>query len=279
LVLVHPRDIVSDMPLPADREGLLSLATQTEIELMDLTDTGDVKVMKARADALGRLGEIRARLGESREAEERLDEAAEAYLKLGSSEGRDLATATQIRQASLALVDNRDREAVGIIERMIEFNDGFPALESIPGMVPVGLVLWLAGLDRIKDARRLYDASGVALQTLDPADPSHAQTLGQTLAWRAKSAEELGLKSEAVASYRRAIPVLEASDRPEANAYWLDNAVTSLATLLVQLDRDEEAADAFRHAADHYESKKKLRARPFVAVARLFALRLGRSGK
>jgi tetratricopeptide (TPR) repeat protein len=255
------------------------LATQIETELLGLTDAGDVKVMSARAYALNRLGEVRARLGDSRLAEELLDEAAEAYLKVGTSEGRDLAGAARIRQASLAMAENRDREAVGILERMIELNAGFPSMESIPAMRLLGLGLWLAGLERLKDARRLYDASGVVLGMLDPTEPSHAETLGKTLARRAISAEELGLKSEAVATYRRAIPILEATGLAETEEYLLDDSVTSLATLLVQLDRDEEAADAYRHAANHYSKKKRLRARPYVAAAKLFALCLGRSDK
>ncbi|HEX3618233.1 MAG TPA: hypothetical protein VHU61_16935 [Solirubrobacteraceae bacterium] len=162
---------------------------------------------------------------------------------------------------------------------MIEFNSGFPELESIPGMLPVGLGVGLLGLDRINDARRLYDASGVALCMLDPTEPSHAQTLGMTLAWRAKSAEELGLQSEAAATYRRAISILEATDLGDTGEHLLGHSVTSLATLLVELDRDQEAADAFRHAAAHYSRKKRLLARPYVTAARLFARGLGRSDK
>lgn len=271
------------MPLPHDRESLLRLAAETEDELRRTASVDDPTAAQEHADQLSKLGEIRVRLGESREAERLLDESADAYLMLGSQEGRNGAAAARLRQAAAAAADGRTREALGIIERMIDQLGGVPTFAGIPD-VPGGpgqgtaavVGLWLVLIEEVENYDRLYEAAGIAIPLLDPdGSTTERVVLGKAFVWRARAAEELGYTAEAVEFYEKGIAQLRGEASADTDGF-LDASMLTVAALLSQLDRTEEASAAYERVATELKGDKKLLVRAGVLVSRVMVRALGR---
>jgi tetratricopeptide (TPR) repeat protein len=261
------------MPFPTDRKSLRRLAAATELTIAATANTDDPSVALKHAQELLRLAEVRRRLGELGEAERLFDESADASLTLGTTQGRDLAAMARFNRAAVALADNRDREAVGIMDRMVELYDGFPAFETLPrpGYQAIALELWQCGFERTKAHEKLYEAAGISLGLLDPArSAAEAGSLARALARRASSADELGYKDEAIETYQRAIPLLEATDLAATDEYLLDRALFRLPELLTELGRDEETTAAYEQMVKHYKGRKGVAARAAVAISKIW---------
>jgi tetratricopeptide (TPR) repeat protein len=235
------------MPLPTDRAELLKLADASEAVIEQTTGAADPESAQKRAGELFRLGGIRRRLGDIPEAERILAEAADANLALGTPLGAERAAMSRVSLAAMAAKSERYREACEHIEGMIELNGGLPTFELTkqkPGLV---LQLWLGMLAKIEEYERLYQASGVALKVLDPAQsPAQRVVLGQALALRARSANELGRPKEAVDLYERAIALLESEEPSSERDHYLNHALIALPSVLTDLDRFSEASDAVK---------------------------------
>ena len=252
------------MPFPSDRADLLREAAEAERALREIPSAGNVDIAGRRAATQFELGRIRDRLGESREAERLFAEAASGFLELGH---RDFAAGARIFQARTAMADGRDKEALSILDRMVELFGGFPTLEKLPISPAGGLGLWLVLLSRAKDPKRLYEASGIALAMLDPLGSADHVAFSKALAWRARSADELGYTDEAIETYQRAIAWLEQAEPDSSVDALLDDAVRRVAILLAELHRDKEAAAAHRRVIERFKTRKTLSARLVVKAS------------
>jgi tetratricopeptide (TPR) repeat protein len=259
------------MPLPTDRAELLRQAAEGERALREIPSAGNPKVAGRRAATQFQLARIRDRLGESREAERLFGEAATGFWELGSPSDRDFAAGARISQARIAMAAGRDKEALAILDRMVEQFGGFPTLENVPISPAGALSVWLLLLERADDQKRLYDAAGVALEMLDPHGSARDHgAFGKALAWRARSADELGYTDEAVELYQKAITWLEQEEPNSDVDALLDHAVQRVAPLLDDLGRDEEAAAAYKRIIERFKAKKTFRSRAVVATARTY---------
>jgi tetratricopeptide (TPR) repeat protein len=265
------------MPLPTDRAELLRLAREGERALKEIPSAGNLKTAGSRAATQFELGRIRDRLGYTREAERLLAAAAAGFWELGSPSDRDFSAVVRISQARTAMVAGRDKEALAVLDRMIEQFGGFPTLENVPIGPAGGLILWLTLLERANDQKRLYEAAGVALGMLDPHGSARdREAFGKAFAWRARSADELGHRDEAVEQYEKAIAWLEQEEPNSDVDALLDHAVMRVAPLLDDLGRDEEAAAAYKRIIERFKAKKTVRARAVVATARAWLRLKGR---
>jgi tetratricopeptide (TPR) repeat protein len=265
------------MPLPSDRADLLDLAAHTERVLEETANADDPKLAARYALELFRLGQIRAQLGESQEAERLFDESAVANCKLDSPSTRESAAAARIMQSSLAMADGRNEEALEIIERMIEWFGGFPKFEGVPNGPAVGIDLWLGLLAKAKDYERLYEASGTAIELLDPVGSRQERIiLARALARRASSADDLGYRDEAVTTYEQSLAQFDRVDPPVAADDLLDHAIVRVPTLLSELGREEELPAAYARIVERLAGSKKLLARAAVIASRVWLRRSGR---
>jgi tetratricopeptide (TPR) repeat protein len=255
-------------PLPADRASLLRLAKETERVLGEAAnpDAPDY------AENLYTLGRIRDRLGERKIAEKLLEQAATAYLKLDTPRAENYAMNAMVKQAASAAKDDRNKEALEIMERMIERFDGIPRFEGVPEWQPGALDLWMVLLEKVKakDHEGLYEASGTALDLLDPAGPTTERgVLVRTLVRRAESAQHLGYNDEAVGMYEKAIEY-SAGDASDLTSKYLDRAIPEVAELLGDMGRTDEATVAYARSMERFRNRKELWARLRRAAARLW---------
>jgi tetratricopeptide (TPR) repeat protein len=235
------------VPLPTDRADLLRLATETEAAIQQTANASDPKLAQKHARELARLGRIRQRLGETREAERLLSEAVDANFKLGTTLGAELAAVSTVGLASIAVKDGRYTEARGHIDRMIELNGGFPVFARIKGGPAPALALWLTVLEKLEDWGALYEASGTALELLGAAElPEQREAHGHALALRAMSAAELGHTIEAANVYEEAITQLEAKEPSAVRDRYLNQAMMRLPGLYSDLGRVEEGSEAIK---------------------------------
>jgi tetratricopeptide (TPR) repeat protein len=256
------------MQLPVDREDLLLLAREGDRALREIPSTGDRKVAGRRAATQFELGRVHDRLGEPRKAERYFAEAGTGLWELGY---RDFSAAARLSQIRIAVADGRKKEALTTMERMVEQFGGFPTLENARIRPAAGLTMWLWLLDEANDYKRLYEVSGIALAMLDPSVSTNERvSFGKALAWRATSADELGYKDEAVEMYEKAIASLEREESDEGVDALLDHAISTVAQVLFELDRDEEAAAAYARTIERFKGRKTLSARLRLAVARLW---------
>jgi tetratricopeptide (TPR) repeat protein len=233
------------MPLPKDRPGLLSLATETERSLAETANAADEKTARRHARNLLQLGVIRQRLGEFQEAVQRYDEGATASWNLEWSAGREFSAMARIAQAGALVADGRSDEGLRIIERLIEQFGGFPEFKTFTSTRADGLSLWLVLLEEAEEWERLYEAAGIALALLDPADPTTDQAaLTKAVLARATAAHELDFDEEAVETYEKAIARLEAEEPPRPGND-LAAAMSSVAVILTEMGREDEAAAAW----------------------------------
>lgn len=190
------------MPLSSDRAELLRQAAEGERALREIPSAGNPKVAGRRAGTQFELGRIRDRLGESRAAERHFADAATGFWELGH---RDFAAQARISQARTAMAGGRDREALAILDQMVEQFGGFPTLDTLPISPAAALSMWLLLIERSNDQKRLYDATGVALGMLDPHGSTRDHVaFSKALAWRARSADAPGYTDEAVETYQKA---------------------------------------------------------------------------
>jgi tetratricopeptide (TPR) repeat protein len=232
------------VPFPSDRKSLLLLAEQTTSLLASMTPTGTPEESGRYALKLAYLGEVRLRLGEFKEAELLFKGAVVAYEKLGSAHDMELAAVARYSQASSAAADRRMSEALELVERMITVDSDFSMLKFAPQVWASAIELWLMLLEQVGDDARLYEASGIALELLEPAGPTTPLAVSRALFLRAQSAEALGRKEEAVALYERAIAQLEGNEASFGRDDYLNRAMLRVAVLLRELGRADEASDA-----------------------------------
>ena len=256
------------MQLPTDRESLLGMAARIERDLPELAAADDPELAATHAYGLFTLGRIGHQLGEWETAERRFDEAANAFWELGSRSDRQFAASMRLSQASMAMADGRDLQALGIVERMIEQFDGFPDLGEIPEQPALGLRLWLTLLEKTGEYERLHEATGVALALLDPAgSTAERDVLAIAVAQRARSADNLGYAAETLVElYEQAINALEGLDVAGADEY-LDHAILRVAPLLGELERTEEANAAFARVIERFTGNEEPEARAAVGLA------------
>jgi tetratricopeptide (TPR) repeat protein len=247
------------MTLPKDRPSLLRLAEETERVLAETANAGDEKTARRHTKDLFQLGVIRQRLGESQEAVQLYDESANASWNLNWSVGREFSAMARIGQAGALVTDGRSDEGLRIIERLIEQFGGFPEFKTFTWMRSNGLELWLSLLEEAEEWERLYDAAGIALALLDPADPTTDQAaLTKAVLARATAAHELGYNEEAVETYENAIARLEAEE-PERPSKDLLEAMSSVAALLTELGREEEAAAAYARVIVRFKLVERIK--------------------
>jgi tetratricopeptide (TPR) repeat protein len=260
------------VPLPKDRVSLLALAADTERLVAQTAIALDQPTAQKHANELLRLGEIRIRLGEPREAEQALDEAATAFWKMVSPFNRERAAFARVMQSVLAMDDGRFEDGLKIIERLVEQFGGFPKFQEVPEGRPLGLGSWMLGLEHIEDYERLYEVAGIALELLDPAGlPKERLEIARTLGKRANAASALGHKDEAVELYEQAIDRFKAED-PAAVGKELINATADLAVLQTELGLEDESVTesltAFRQMVGTTATTL-----PKMAISRLFGSR------
>jgi tetratricopeptide (TPR) repeat protein len=255
-------------PLPTDRPSLLRLANETE-RVLEEAATPDAPDY---AENLYTLGRVRDRLGERKIAEKLLGQAADAYLKVDTPRARNYAMNAMVKQAASAAKDDRNEEALETMEHMIERFDGIPRFDGVPEWQPGALDLWMALLEKAKakDHEGLYQATGGALDLLDPAGPTMERgVLVRTLVRRAESAQHLGYKDEAVETYEKAIEYSEGDDSDLTSEY-LDRAIPEVAELLAELGRTDEATLAYARSMERFKNRKELWARLRRGAARLW---------
>jgi tetratricopeptide (TPR) repeat protein len=256
------------MPLPRDRESLLSLAVETEHVLKETANSDEDNVVRRRAFSLRRLAVISWKLGELQEATRLFDEAAIAYSRLDSPLDRETAAAARIEQSTVVMADGNSEEALKIIERLIDQSGGFPDFENLSTMRSSGLEGWLILLEERKDYEGLYTAAGTAIELLYPDDPTTDQyVLAKAVARRAKAADALGYGDEAVELYEQAIALLEAQDPSVADGQLAD-AIYRHALLLTTLGRENELTIAFERLVARFGTGTDPWARQLVDVAR-----------
>jgi tetratricopeptide (TPR) repeat protein len=259
------------MPLTNDRRSLQRLEAETERVIGDIRSQDDPSLLSRYARELGTLGEIRARLGRSDEAERLFDEAARVALALHSASDTEFAAATRIRQSTLALADGRHDQALSIIEDMIADLGGFPKLDGVPGGPATGLQIWLTLLQLVGDTQRLYEASSVALALLSPPVSREARVaMLRASVYRARGAEALGYANEAIEMCKQAIALADRVTPPLVDDELLDNAIVSLPGLLRHAGRDHELPDAYAQIVSRLASSKRLVSRLAVRAARLW---------
>jgi tetratricopeptide (TPR) repeat protein len=259
------------MPLPDDRSSLLSLAAETERVLAETANAEDEKVARRHAFSFRRLAVIRWKLGELDEAARLFGEAAAAYFKLDSSVDRETAAATRIEQSTVLMANGRTDEALVVIEGLIGQADGFPEFEELTAKTRrSALNGWQILLEKRNDHTRLYEAAGRALALLDPADPTTDRNiLAQTLVTRAKAAEALGHREEAVEPYEQAIALFVAEGSRVDEGQLID-ATYKQVQLLSTLDREDELAVAFDRIIALFGQRTEPWAQQLVKAARMW---------
>jgi hypothetical protein len=71
------------------------------------------------------------------------------------------------------MVDGRTGEALEVIEGLLEQSGGAPEFEGLTAARRLSaLNVWQILLEKREDYERLYEAAGIALALLDPADPT-----------------------------------------------------------------------------------------------------------
>jgi tetratricopeptide (TPR) repeat protein len=256
--------------LTGDRPALLRLADEKQRLIDETAGSSSPQAADRHARALLTLAAVRHKLGELPEAEQLCDQAAIAFSEIGTPRAREFAAAARVEQAGLAMASGRSAEALGILERLIEQSGGFPRFERFPAMRPGGLDVWLCLLEERADFERLYEAAGTALALLDPADPATDRfVLAKAAARRAKAAEALGYRDEAVDRYTQAVDLFEAEDPTIADGY-LAPALCSLALLLATLGRADDLSAAFERIVARYIGRPEPWAQDVVAVARFW---------
>jgi tetratricopeptide (TPR) repeat protein len=260
------------MPLPKDRESLLRLAAETEGAIEETATRHNSQVALRHAAALLKLGRIRLQLGELREADRLFRHGESAAWALNSQTGRELAATAKVLQAALAGKEGNNKEALAIFDRIVTQFGGMPTFETLPMSQAALFGVWLGLLDDAKQYERLYEATDMAIAALDPSQsPEERITVGQAYARRARSAEHLGHKQDAIELYEKAIVILEAEKEGDEMTTWLlDRAVTSVPSLLSDLHRDADAAIAYQRSLTRLRSNKTLWARINVFAAKLW---------
>jgi len=260
------------VPLPKDRESLLALAVDTERLVAQTAIALDQSTAQKHANELLRLGEIRMRLGERREAERALDEAATAFWKIVSPFNRERAAFARVMQSVLAMDDGRFEDGLKILDRLVEQFGGFPKFQQVPEGRPLGLGSWMLGLEHMEDYERLYEVAGMALELLDPAGPPKERLeIARALAKRAHAASALGHKDEAVELYEQAITRFKAEDAAVVGRE-LINATASLGIVQTELglvnESVTESLTAFKQMVGTTATTL-----PKMAIRRLFGSR------
>lgn len=259
------------MPLPDDRTSLLGLAAETERILAQTAIAEDEKVARRHAFSFRRLAVIRWKLGELDEAARLFGEAAAAYFKLDSPVDRETAAATRVEQSTALMANGLTDEALAVIEGLIETADGFPKFEDLTTETRrSALNGWQILLEKRKDNTGLYEASGRALALLDPADPTTDRyVLAQTLVTRAKAAEALGHREEAVEPYEQAIALFVAEGSRVDEGQLID-AMYKQVQLLSTLDREDELTVAFRRILARFGERTEPWAQQLIKAARMW---------
>lgn len=263
------------MPLPKDRASLLALAAETERLVAQTFVAPSREVAQKHANELFRLGEIRARLGEHREAERIFDQAATAFWTLGSPLNREWAASSRIRQSSVAADEGRFDEALAVIERMVEQFGGFPTFEQLPLRRHVVLDMWMLLVEQAEDYERLYVVAGTSLELLDPAGPTDERiVIARTAAKRANAAHVLGRNDEAVELYEKAIAGFKIED-PAVVGNELIHATAKLTEVQAELGIENESLTesltAFRQMVGTTATTL-----PKMAISRLFGSKRSR---
>jgi tetratricopeptide (TPR) repeat protein len=229
------------MPLPPDRPSLILLAAETERIVAQTTIALDQGTARKHAGALLKLGELRARLDEPREAERAFDAATVAFWKLVSPSSRERAAFARIRQASVAMGDGRADDALAILERLVGQFGGFPKFSELPDNRRLGLGIWTLLLEMTEDYGRLYEVAGMALELLDPAGPTKERIeIARIAAKRANAAHVLGRNDEAVELYEKAIAGFRVED-PAVVGKELINATAKLTEVQTELGIENES--------------------------------------
>jgi tetratricopeptide (TPR) repeat protein len=259
------------MPLPDDRASLLGLAAETERILAETANAEDEKVARRHAFSFRRLAVIRWKLGELNEAARLFGEASAAYFKLDSPVDREAAAATRIEQSTALMANGRTDEALVVIEGLIEQADGFPEFEDLKAETRrSALNGWQILLEKRNDHTRLYEAAGKALALLDPADPTTDRyMLAQTLVTRAKAAEALGHREEAVEPYEHAIALFVAEGSRVDEGQLID-AMHKQVQLLSTLDREDELTVAFKRILARFGERTEPWAQQLIKAARMW---------
>jgi tetratricopeptide (TPR) repeat protein len=257
--------------LPDDRPTLLILAAETERTLAETANAEDDKVARQHAFSFRRLAAIRWKLGELDEAARLFSGAAAAYFELDSPADRETAAATRIEQSTVLMADGRTDEALVVIEGLIKQADGFPEFKDLTAATrSSALESWQLLLEKRNDHERLYEAAGLGLALLDPADPAtDRHALAETLVRRAKAAEALGHGDEAVEPYKQAIALFEAEGSRAAEGQLID-AVYRQVQLLSALDLDDELATAFKRILASFSERTEPWAQQLVAGAKMW---------
>jgi tetratricopeptide (TPR) repeat protein len=214
---------------------------ETERVVAQTTIALDQQTAQKHAGALLKLGELRARLDEPREAERAFDAAATAFWKSVSPSNRERAAFARIRQSSLAMADGRVDDALAIIDRLVEQFGGFPKFPELSEGRPLGLGMWTLLLEMKEDYGRLYEVAGMALELLDPSGPTKERIeIARIAAKRANAAHELGRNAEAVEMYAQAIAGFKVED-PAVVGKELINATVKLTEVHTELGIEDES--------------------------------------
>jgi tetratricopeptide (TPR) repeat protein len=266
------------------RQVYLRFAAEYEGVLEETTNADDPELVEKNAMQLLTLGGLYVALHDFERAERLVDELADLNRRLDSPVARELAAAASIQLAIMVANDDRHREALTIVEGVVVRCGGFPRFDLIPvnpaaaaTLDPgvTGVLLWLSLLEEFEDYERLYEAAGITLPMLNPTGSTNERVvLGKAFVWRARAAEHLGYKDEAVEMYEKGIAQLQGEDPAETEGY-LDAAVMMVPALLSELDRHEEASAAYARAAKQFKGDK----RPLARVARHTARKMSKLHK
>lgn len=199
------------MPVPRDRESLLSVAAELERAVDQPRETRTKDEALKHAHDLFRLGEVRFRLDEMSEAERRLGESASAFSKIDGQVGRDWVAVVRLMQARVPMAEGRFDDALAIVESAVSTN-GFPRDERLKDARNELADTWLLLLAQHNDDERLYVAAGVALDQLDANGPEKEQlVVARASGRRGDAARGLGRGEEAVELYEHAVSHFKAA--------------------------------------------------------------------
>ncbi|HUY60111.1 MAG TPA: tetratricopeptide repeat protein [Solirubrobacteraceae bacterium] len=207
------------------------MAGETERVVAETFVAPSRQVAQKHANELFRLGEIRARLGEHAEAERIFEQAATAFLTLGSPLNREWAAMARFRQSTVAADEGRFADALALIERLVKEFGGFPKFEQLPHPRYIGVDLWMLLLEQTEDYERLYVVAGTSLELLNPAGPADERiVIAKAVARRGRAARALGRNEEAAQLFEQAIALYKPED-PALVGKELINATATLTEL------------------------------------------------